>query len=127
MRKLSLDAVAREQLKLAKENSNQRSAKTVYGGHEHALRQSVIALAAGAVMADHISPGEAALAQALDVELDSFRHLLDDVGLAVGECDNSGQVGAPRAEAAVFGALDDDRVVGHVDLPSMPACFRMLQ
>jgi|SRR2546430_6894583 len=61
MRKLSLDAVAREQLKLAKENSNQRSAKTVYGGHEHALRQSVIALAAGAVMADHISPGEATL------------------------------------------------------------------
>ena len=59
MRKVSLDAVAREQLKNAKENSNQRSAKTVYGGHEHVLRQSVIALAAGAVMADHLSPGEA--------------------------------------------------------------------
>ena len=61
MRKLSLDAVAREQLKLAKENTNRRSAKTVYGGHEHALRQSVIALDGGAVMADHISPGEATL------------------------------------------------------------------
>jgi quercetin dioxygenase-like cupin family protein len=61
MRKLSLDAVAREQLKQAKENSNKRSAKTVYGGHEHSLRQSVIALAGGAVMADHISPGEATL------------------------------------------------------------------
>lgn len=61
MRKMSLDAVAREQLKHAKENSNQRSAKTVYGGHEHVLRQSVIALAGGAVMADHLSPGEATL------------------------------------------------------------------
>jgi quercetin dioxygenase-like cupin family protein len=61
MRKLSLDAVAREQMKNAKENSNKRSAKTVYGGHEHVLRQSVIALAAGAVMADHLSPGEATI------------------------------------------------------------------
>ncbi|HEV2778085.1 MAG TPA: cupin domain-containing protein [Actinophytocola sp.] len=61
MRKLSLDAVAREQLKKATENTQRRSAKTVFGGHEHVLRQSVIALAAGAVMADHLSPGEATL------------------------------------------------------------------
>src|SRR5919197_6189203 len=61
MRKMSLDAIAREQLKHAKENSNQRSARTVYGGHEHVLRQSVIALAQGAVLADHLSPGEATL------------------------------------------------------------------
>jgi quercetin dioxygenase-like cupin family protein len=61
MRKLSLDAVAREQLKNATANSNQRSAKTVFGGHEQVLRQSVIALAQGAVMADHLSPGEATL------------------------------------------------------------------
>jgi quercetin dioxygenase-like cupin family protein len=61
MRKLSLDAVAREQLKRAKENSGRRSAKTVFGGHEHVLRQSVIALAEGSVMADHLSPGEATL------------------------------------------------------------------
>jgi quercetin dioxygenase-like cupin family protein len=61
MRKLSLDAVAREQLKHAKENSSRRSARTVYGGHEHVLRQSVIALTEGAVINDHISPGEATL------------------------------------------------------------------
>ena len=61
MRKLSLDAIARELMKQAKESSNRRSAKTVFGGHEHALRQSVVALAAGAVMADHTSPGEATL------------------------------------------------------------------
>jgi quercetin dioxygenase-like cupin family protein len=61
MRKLSLDAVAREQLRLASENGTKRSARTVFGGHEHVLRQSVIALAEGAVMADHLSPGEATL------------------------------------------------------------------
>jgi quercetin dioxygenase-like cupin family protein len=61
MRKLSLDAVAREQLKQAKESTNKRSARTVYGGHEHVLRQSVIALVEGAVMAEHESPGEATI------------------------------------------------------------------
>jgi quercetin dioxygenase-like cupin family protein len=61
MRKISLDALAREQLKLAKENGGRRSAKTVFGGHEHVLRQSVIALDAGSVMADHLSPGEATI------------------------------------------------------------------
>jgi quercetin dioxygenase-like cupin family protein len=61
MRKLSLDAVAREQLKIANEDASRRSAKTVFGGHEHVLRQSVIALAQGAVLADHLSPGEATL------------------------------------------------------------------
>lgn len=61
MRKLSLDALAREELKKAVQNTDKRSAKTVYGGHEHVLRQSVIALAEGAAMADHLSPGEATL------------------------------------------------------------------
>lgn len=61
MRKLSLDAVAREELKKAKDSAGRRSARTVFGGHEHALRQSVIALAEGTVMGDHLSPGEATL------------------------------------------------------------------
>jgi quercetin dioxygenase-like cupin family protein len=61
MRKLSLDAVAREQMTKATLSAAKRSATTVYGGHEHVLRQSVIALAAGAIMADHLSPGEATL------------------------------------------------------------------
>lgn len=61
MRKLSLDAVAREQLARATGNAAKRSATTVYGGHEHVLRQSVIAMAAGTCTTEHLSPGEATL------------------------------------------------------------------
>lgn len=57
--KISLDAVAREQLKGATTSSAGRSAQTVYGGHEHALRQTVVALTAGSALAEHESPGEA--------------------------------------------------------------------
>ena len=38
-----------------------RSAHTVHGGHEHALRQTLIALTAGSGLAEHDSPGEATL------------------------------------------------------------------
>ena len=37
MEKSSLTALARQQLKIAQQASNGRSAKTVYGGHEHVL------------------------------------------------------------------------------------------
>ncbi|MEU7818031.1 cupin domain-containing protein [Pseudonocardia sp. NPDC049154] len=57
--KLSLDAVAREQLQRAGTESGGRSALTVYGGHEHVLRQTVIALVAGAELSEHENPGEA--------------------------------------------------------------------
>ncbi|GAA2874806.1 cupin domain-containing protein [Pseudonocardia halophobica] len=57
--KISLDAVAREQLKSAATGSAGRSAQTVYGGHEHVLRQTVVALTAGSALAEHESPGEA--------------------------------------------------------------------
>jgi quercetin dioxygenase-like cupin family protein len=59
MKKLSLVALAREQLEAARRASNGRSARTVYGGHEHRLRQTLIALATGQVLADHRGPGEA--------------------------------------------------------------------
>lgn len=59
MRKFSLDAVAREQLKQARSAPSGRSAETVYGGHEHVLRQTVIALAKGRSLAEHENPGEA--------------------------------------------------------------------
>ena len=59
MQKLSLEALAREQLKIAKESTNGRSSETVYGGHEHALRQTLIALVAGTTLAEHENPGEA--------------------------------------------------------------------
>jgi quercetin dioxygenase-like cupin family protein len=59
MKKVSLTAAAREQLDAAKRGTSGRSAQTVYGGHEHALRQTVIALAGGQSLNEHASPGEA--------------------------------------------------------------------
>ena len=59
MQKLSLTAMSREQLTRAESASSGRSANTVYGGHEHVLRQTVIALAAGQTLEEHENPGEA--------------------------------------------------------------------
>jgi quercetin dioxygenase-like cupin family protein len=59
MEKSSLTALARQQLKLAQNASSGRSSHTVYGGHEHVLRQTVIALAAGRMLDEHENPGEA--------------------------------------------------------------------
>lgn len=61
MEKLSLDALAREHLERAAAASSGRSAATIYGGHEHGLRQTLIGLTAGNTMAEHESPGEATL------------------------------------------------------------------
>lgn len=61
MQKLSLDALAREQLDAARTNSAARSSTTVVGGHEHALRQTVVALLTGASLGEHENPGEATL------------------------------------------------------------------
>ena len=61
MQKVSLDALAREQLALAATATAHRAAHTVFGGHEHTLRQTVIALTAGASLAEHNSPGEATI------------------------------------------------------------------
>ena len=41
--------------------SSGRSAHTVYGGHEHVLRQTLIALRAGSQLDEHQNPGEATL------------------------------------------------------------------
>ena len=59
MLKTSLTALSREQLKLAKTSTNGRSASTVYGGHEHLLRQTMIALLSGEKLGEHENPGEA--------------------------------------------------------------------
>ena len=61
MQKLSLTALARQHLQAARAASSGRSAHTVHGGHEHLLRQTLIALTAGQVLADHENPGEATL------------------------------------------------------------------
>jgi quercetin dioxygenase-like cupin family protein len=61
MEKFSLDAIAREQAKRAAAASSRRSAETVYGGHEHALHQMVLALTAGSSLDEHENPGEATI------------------------------------------------------------------
>jgi quercetin dioxygenase-like cupin family protein len=58
---LSLTELADEQLAVARTAGSGRSAHTVHGGHEHALRQTLIALTAGSRLAEHNSPGEATL------------------------------------------------------------------
>jgi quercetin dioxygenase-like cupin family protein len=57
----SLTALVREHLTIAREASSGRSAHTLYGGHEHALRQTLIALASGRHLDEHENPGEATL------------------------------------------------------------------
>lgn len=59
MQKLSLSALARQQLDLARSSSSGRSAATVFGGHEHVLRQTVIALIGGRRLDEHVNPCEA--------------------------------------------------------------------
>lgn len=97
MQKTSLTALARTELHAALEASSGRSAKTVYGGHEHLLRQTVIALRAGESLAEHQNPGEA-----------TVQVLQGRVVLAAGEESWSGWTGdlitipdAPHSLAAV--------------------------
>lgn len=59
MQKLSLEALAREQLAAAARSSAGRAASTIVGGHERVLRQTLIALLAGRSLAEHENPGEA--------------------------------------------------------------------
>jgi quercetin dioxygenase-like cupin family protein len=57
--KTSLDALAREQLEAAHRAPAGRSAHTIFGGHEHVMRQTLIALVGGRELAEHENPGEA--------------------------------------------------------------------
>jgi quercetin dioxygenase-like cupin family protein len=59
MDKLSLVAQARNEIEAARRAPSGRSAKTVHGGHEKVLRQTVIALCAGRSTDQHENPGEA--------------------------------------------------------------------
>jgi quercetin dioxygenase-like cupin family protein len=61
MQSTSLPALAQQQLHAAREAGSGRSAVTVYGGREHDLRHTLIALRAGAVLSEHEAPGEATL------------------------------------------------------------------
>ena len=59
MQKISLDALARQQMELALTAGGGHTAETVFGGHEKVLRQTVVAMIAGARLAEHENPGEA--------------------------------------------------------------------
>jgi len=59
MQKISVEALARQQLEAALASPNGRAADTVYGGHEKVLRQSVMALKAGTRLSEHQNPGDA--------------------------------------------------------------------
>ena len=59
MQKISIEALARQQLAAAAAASSGRAADTVYGGHEKVLRQTVIGMVKGTVLAEHENPGDA--------------------------------------------------------------------
>lgn len=61
MQKLSLEALARELLERAADGLSGRTAETVVGGHEKVLRQVVMAMVGGSVLAEHENPGEASV------------------------------------------------------------------
>ncbi|MCC2592611.1 cupin domain-containing protein [Tessaracoccus sp. OS52] len=57
----SLSALADDLLGQARAATAGRAAKTIHGGQDRRLRQTVVALAASKEMAEHDSPGEATL------------------------------------------------------------------
>jgi quercetin dioxygenase-like cupin family protein len=59
MEKFSLDALVRAQSAAAARASSGRAAETVFGGHEHVLRQTVVAMTSGTTSSEHENPGEA--------------------------------------------------------------------
>lgn len=103
MMKSSLIALMRHELDHARQAPSGRSAKTVYGGHERTLRQTLIAMRAGALLDEHENPGEATV------------HVLHGrVVLSAGEVSWSGSPGdlliVPEARHSIK-ALEDSAVL----------------
>ena len=61
MDSLSLNTLAEELLATARSSHAGRAATTVHGGHDHLLRQTLIAVTAGSELAEHTTPGQATL------------------------------------------------------------------
>ncbi len=61
MESMSLSRLADEHLEVARSARAGRSAHTVHGGHDHLLRQTLIAMTGGTELAEHNSPGQATL------------------------------------------------------------------
>lgn len=111
--KFSLTAVARHQLEQAREASSGRSAETLNSGHDHGLRQTVIALTAGTRLDDHDNPGDA-----------TVQVLEGRIVLTAGDASWSGWRGdlliVPNARHALE-AIDDAVVLLTVARPVPPA------
>jgi quercetin dioxygenase-like cupin family protein len=61
MESTSLTTLVDQQLQAAKDAASGRSSHTIFGGHDHHLRQTLIAMSAGQTLDEHESPGEATL------------------------------------------------------------------
>jgi quercetin dioxygenase-like cupin family protein len=61
MNSTSLTQLAEEKLGAARESHSGRAAVTVFGGREHDMRQTLIAIAEGHGLSEHESPSEASL------------------------------------------------------------------
>ena len=61
METISLIDMAEEKLAQARQAHSGRAAHTIHHGHDHELRQTVLALAAGTSWPEHDGPGEATL------------------------------------------------------------------
>lgn len=61
MESVSLNTLADEQLAAAHAAKAGRAAHTIHGGHDHLLRQTLIALVGGRALGEHDSPGQATL------------------------------------------------------------------
>ena len=59
MQRISITALATQQLELAGTRAGRVAADTVVGGHERILRQTVIGMTAGSELGEHENPGEA--------------------------------------------------------------------
>jgi len=57
----SLTQLGEEQLAEAREAGSGRASVTVFGGQQHDLRQTLIALVEGRALGEHDAPGEASL------------------------------------------------------------------
>lgn len=61
MQKISIEALARQQLKAAAGAAGSRAADTVFGGHEKVLRQTVVGLLQGARLGERENHDEATM------------------------------------------------------------------
>jgi len=61
VQKISIEALARQQLNAAVASRSGREADTVFGGHEKVMRQTVIALLGGMSLSEPENPGEATI------------------------------------------------------------------